>query len=63
MEEFKEILQDSEAKYLTLKKEMTKKEELLKKASASYIEKLEREVKEIGKKLRKKRVREMELQL
>lgn len=55
LEEFKEILQDSEAKYLTLKKEMTKKEELLKKASASYIEKLEREVKEIGKKIEEKK--------
>src|SRR3712207_3418702 len=52
--EFKEILQDSEADYTKLKKKMANKEELLKKASVSYIEKLEVEVKEIEKEIKKK---------
>ncbi len=52
--EFKEILQDSEADYTKLKKKMANKEELLKKASVSYIEKLHNEIKVLEEEIKKK---------
>lgn len=54
LKEFKEILHDSEANYTKLKKEMMKKEELLKKASIVYIGKLELDIKEIQDEIKKK---------